>query len=280
MVVFITSVISATAPNFYVLFTAYSIVSTYLSHEVCTTITGSPILIPTDVSITKPPNADPTAFQSSAIAKFLHYLGFTTCAPGVHVVVNIPTDTTIPTNETLPPLTSVTSPSNASSTFVDPSVTLPLATSSTFPNATIPPSPTVERLSSGISTSTKVAVGAVIPAVGLASLSLLATYVWRKRQRSQATKSKNASSNIPEIAQPYLQQKAELDSEGKRQHELDAQELRYEMDGAETRFEAEGDNASKEMSTERRRREQLSLSLTHELRGEEHAKELEGPEIL
>lgn len=37
----------------------------------------------------------------------------------------------------------------------------------------------------------------------------------------------------PEEIQPYLQQKAELEDEPRRRHEVEARERRYELDGNE-----------------------------------------------
>lgn len=113
--------------------------------------------------------------------------------------------------------------------------------------------------------------------IGIASLSFVTIYLWKRHRRSQSAKSKKDSSDD---TQPYLQQKAELDSEERKQLELDGQELRYEMDGVEGRYEMEGDDGPHEVAAERRRQGLLSLGQTHELRGEEHSKELEGPELL
>ena len=66
-------------------------------------------------------------------------------------------------------------------------------------------------------------------------------------------------------AQPYFQQKGELDDE-QRIHEMDAVEPRYEM---------EGDDRIHEIPVEERHRR----SLRQELRGEEHARELSTSQV-
>lgn len=116
--------------------------------------------------------------------------------------------------------------------------------------------------------------------ISITSLSFITIYLWRKRRRSQSFRSKNEIPESSDDTQPYLQQKAELDSEERRQLELDGQELRYEMDGAEGRYEIQRSDVSHEVPVERRRHGLLSLGQIHELRGEEHSKELEGPELL
>lgn len=61
---------------------------------------------------------------------------------------------------------------------------------------------------------------------------------------------------------------------------MDAQERRFEMDGVDTRCENEGVSSSHEVPVEGRRQGLLSLEMLHELKGEEHSKELGGPDIL
>ena len=75
---------------------------------------------------------------------------------------------------------------------------------------------------------------------------------------------------------PFLQPKAELDVEKKGENELEAQELKYEL-GSGERYEIEGDGGRAEMTGANRESGPLpSLIERHELRGEEHSRELEG----
>ena len=66
-------------------------------------------------------------------------------------------------------------------------------------------------------------------------------------------------------SQPYLQQKAELEAEENRKHELEAEERKYEIGSDGNRYEL----SAEEGQMESRRRQ--------ELRGEEHSRELEVP---
>ena len=78
---------------------------------------------------------------------------------------------------------------------------------------------------------------------------------------------------------PFLQPKAELDAEKTRGNELEAQDLNYEL-GSRERYEIEGDEGRAEMTGANMENGQLpSLMERHELRGEEHSKELEGRDI-
>ena len=79
-----------------------------------------------------------------------------------------------------------------------------------------------------------------------------------------------------EETQPYLQQKAELEAEETRRLELEAVEVTYEMDGSDHRNEmpAQGSEVGNEIDTIERPA-LSSLRERHELRGEEHSKELE-----
>ena len=75
---------------------------------------------------------------------------------------------------------------------------------------------------------------------------------------------------------PFLQQKPELDAEKTRQNELEAQDQNYEL-GSRERYEIVGDEGRAEMTGAISESGPLpSLMERHELRGEEHSKELEG----
>ena len=78
---------------------------------------------------------------------------------------------------------------------------------------------------------------------------------------------------------PYLQPKAELDARGNIKNELQAVDGSYELAPGE-RYEIEGDGGSAEMPGFRRESEMLpSLMERHELRGEEHSRELDGHQV-
>lgn len=65
-----------------------------------------------------------------------------------------------------------------------------------------------------------------------------------------------------EDGQPYLQQKAELEAEENRKHELDALETPHEIGNEGERYELPAN-------------EEDVIRMRQELRGEEHCKELE-----
>ncbi len=69
--------------------------------------------------------------------------------------------------------------------------------------------------------------------------------------------------------QLYVDQKAELEDEERRKQELDGQGVRYEVEGEDRIFEMPGNGST--------RMESAWYSQTQELRGAEHAKELEVP---
>ena len=72
--------------------------------------------------------------------------------------------------------------------------------------------------------------------------------------------------------QLYVDQKAELEDEERRKHELDASGITYEMEGEDRIFEMPGDGEMGIRSGQSNR--------TQELRGADHSKELEVPSNL
>ena len=108
--------------------------------------------------------------------------------------------------------------------------------------------------------TTGVAVSVIIIAV--VSMTLYIRYTHLKR-RSVST----GDSLGPEESQLCLQSKVELDA-GQVRQEVEAREVRYEM---------QGEGAVVEMSTEESLHGLASFGRRHELRGEEHSKELEVP---
>lgn len=105
-------------------------------------------------------------------------------------------------------------------------------------------------------------------------LGILAWRRYRKRRTAAVTDviDKELSSST-EDTQPYLQQKPELDAEEATKHELQAEEQRYEL-AEDTIHEMQDGDQNHEILTERRAA-MASLTATHELKGEEHSKELE-----
>ena len=109
----------------------------------------------------------------------------------------------------------------------------------------------------------KIGIGIAISVVVM--VSLLASFLWLRYRKIKETNALREKQMVPEDSQPYLQQKAELEAEEKRKHELEAEERRYELDG-ERMIHEMSDESSHGLP---------SSYLRQELRGEEHSRELE-----
>ena len=84
--------------------------------------------------------------------------------------------------------------------------------------------------------------------------------------------------DVPEAGQPYLQSKAELDAEETTKMELEAKQRNEQGQGK--RYETAGDGFRAEMTRSNEESGVLpSLMQRHELRGEEHSRELDGHDI-
>ena len=244
-----------------VVFTAFSVTSAYLSYGVCITTSGSSLSLFPAYTITKPATADPTAFRSSATLLLSSRLDFKGCVGGGQEVVT--TDLTQILN----------SPTVSVDTF--PSTTL-VSSASNLTSLGPTTGSAAENVSSGFTTKDKAATGVVIPVVAIISLVLgILSYLRRRRKRSESGKDTHGSE---EETQPYLQRKAELEAEETRRLELEAVEVRYELDDRDHRNEmpAQGSEVGNEIDTVERPA-LSSLRERHELKGEEHSKELEAP---
>ena len=246
-----------------VFFTAYAVTSDYSSGGLCITTSGPPISVSPVLSITKPANANPTAFESSVTSLFYDYLGFSTCSGNDNLVV-IATSLIQVANDTSTPLSMFTADPFPSTTLV--------SSASNITSSSPTTSPAAGSISSAFTTKDKAATGVVIPVVAIISLVLgILFYLRRRRKRSESGKDTHGSEAG---TQPYLQQKAELEAEEKRRLELEAVEVRYEMDGGDHINEMPGSQVRNEIDTVVRP-QMPSLEETQELRGEECSKELE-----
>ena len=259
-----------------VFFTAYTVISDYNSGGLCITTTGPPIHISPELSITKPADTNPTAFESSVTALFYDYLGFSTCSgndKSVRIVTPIPlipvgSDSGTPLVEVA---TGTFTPLSASTGDPFPSTTL-VSSASNITSSSPTASSAAGSISSAFTTKDKAATGVVIPIVAIISVVLgILFYLRRRRKRSGSGKDTHGSE---EETQPYLQQKAELEAEEKRRLELEAVEVRYEMDGGDHVNEMHGSHVRNEIDTVVRP-QMPSLKETQELRGEECSKELD-----
>ncbi len=125
-------------------------------------------------------------------------------------------------------------------------------------------SPRSSPAPTGLNKIAKIGSGVALPVIGIAAL-FLATILWQRRRKKRRITSSGGVS-LQQDNQPYLQQKAELEAEEKRKHELEATERRCEMDGKD---------ATHEVAEEPHDREIPSLRIRHELSGAEHSHELE-----
>ena len=113
------------------------------------------------------------------------------------------------------------------------------------------------------SRQTKVAIAIGVPVVALLSLTVAFLVRYRHRKiRLVSLKKAEAEreGKSQEDVQPYLQQKAELEVEESRIHELEALERHIELGNEGERFQLSG-------------KEDI-IRVRQELEGEEHSKEL------
>lgn len=245
--------------NVYLLFSTYSGSRTYITNRICATDLG---LTATQTStapfsVTSPPAADEKTLGPEALTSYVSFLNLTTCTASL-----------IPKNETelqsfFQPLTAADSIGfPALATFSQPSSLISAASPTQSHNASSPSVAPAE-----LETKYKVVIGVIVPITFIA-LTLTCILTWRRFQKRKVVASGIAamiSTESSQDAQPYLQQKAELEAEERRRHELEAEERQFEVDGT---------NEIHEMITEGATRR---ISALQELRGPEHSQELEVP---
>ena len=277
----VTGTSSNATPTSYILFTAYSITSAYTLNGLCVTTSGSSISLSPAFSITIPATVDSTAYSSSVGSLFEDHLGFSTCeGNGMQASIVSLTPLVEVGIGTSSPFATLLQVANATSSPL--STNVPTTSPSSAPHNSSS-SPTIissaENISPGFSTRDKAATGVVVPVVAIISFILGVIYLRSRRRRFQnRSHSGNGLADPSEEAQPYLQQKAELEAEEKRRLELEAVEVRYEMDGGNDRNNllAPGEGVRNEIDTIARP-PMPSLRERQELRGEECSKELEAP---
>ena len=79
----------------------------------------------------------------------------------------------------------------------------------------------------------KTAIGVVVPIFVVAVILFGLWAWWKSHRRFQSIVVEKRPATRPDEIQPYLQQKAELEDEASRRHELEALERIYEKDGNE-----------------------------------------------
>lgn len=248
--------ISGIPSRSYIVMTAYSITIAYLTEGVCVTTSGPPIELPTPYSIAVATSADSQLVYAMAASSFIDALGFTSCAGGGEEVA--PT-VLIPMNgtpQTIPPQAIPTSS--------------PILLTTSVATTSLPPpleTATADSTPSRPTRQVKISIGIAVPVIAI-FLSSIAYLLWRRFRKNKKPHTRKEEESSTQDEQPYLQRKAELEAEEKRKYELDAQQRRYELDGAS--------NIIHEIPVGTREQGMLSLGNRHELRGEEHSKELEG----
>ncbi len=250
---------SATRQESFLLFTAYNVASVYLTDGQCQLALGSLIPVSPVFSVSQPANVNSTEFRSVAEDSFTTHIGFSTCSgSGVQVSPTALSKIT-PTASNPSSLTPVASGRDQNSTQ-----SISTGTDHQNPNSTN----SVSTHSPGsYDKKVNLATGITIPVTFL-GLVLLGFLVHRRRKKQKTLEEDPASQDLGsplQDPQPYLQQKAELEAEEKRKHELEARERRYEMGNEGERYELPVEEGH------------LMIRSRQELRGEEHSRELEVP---
>ena len=110
------------------------------------------------------------------------------------------------------------------------------------------------------------------------ALFVLVCYLGQNHYR-RVTAIKEKGNKTRYEPKPYLQAKIELDAEEKKRGEMEAKERRHEL-VQEDRYEVEGDECRAELVALNSETRLLPSSMErHELRSEDHSKELDGHEI-
>ncbi|KAL9629059.1 MAG: hypothetical protein Q9164_007038 [Protoblastenia rupestris] len=221
-----------------VVFTAYSITSVYLSSGTCITDSYEKTLT-SPFSAVKPASYLPPDYPQVAEFAFQSYLGFETCNDlGV-----------VPVED---------------ATSISPTTSPPSSTPSTAEPHSTDKRPAFQR-------SGKIGIGIGVPTI-LILFCLLVLYFWRSFRKKHVALGQTANAFlVAKDGQPYLQEKAELEDEARRKHELEAQARVYELNGDDTLHEisAVGGEHAYSNGTEARQ----------ELRGAEHAQELGNADV-
>ena len=228
-----------------IVFTAYSITSAYSLSGLCVTTSGSRIPVSPPYSVPIPASVPASNFIYNAGNSFVDYLGIS-CDNGAsqNVITLVDNNGSIATS--LPP--SVTASRTEAS----------ISRNSTETTSSIP--------NRNLDEQAKIGIGITVPVV-VTSLVLLALLFWRRSRRIKERNAVTGHRTPPEDMQPYLQQKAELEAEEKRKHELALNERRYELNGETTIHEISDGNGDGFPTSHVRQ----------ELGGEEHSRELEVP---
>ena len=232
------------AASIYDFITAYSITSDYLSNQVCTSAPGLPHELGSTLSVTRPATPEITAFSSSVLSQFKEVYGFTACENGATPKIEIGTLT--PTGSSIAQVTE-----NSDGTpIVDP---------------------TSQR-----SVKITIAVLSLFGILAMVRFGLTLQRQLRKRSRQALIRQGEQPAPSQGDSHPYLQPKAELEGIDTTVTELETRRQGFELNGDDIRIEMQNSDDMQELFP-RTRSWLPSLQLTHELFGEEFARELECP---
>ena len=256
-------------------FTAYSVTTASSISGKCDTYANSPIAlidayvvaIPTDVFIFLPTSAVGgsligaakesslailayTSFLDDAYSSFYSFEGYEGCT------VSIPPSQFIPT---------YLGDEAAVSATAAPSIAPVGSSSPAASTATLTASSTSEHQGHHART---IILSVVLPTTGLMIL-LLCFIIIRSYRKKRSHDAFSVHPKASSDTQLYFDQKAELEDEEPRRHELEAGGKVHEVGGQDTIFEMPGNNNS--------RMQLASSHRTHELRGPDHTQELEVP---
>ena len=216
-------------------------------------------------SVSQPATVISAEAQSTALDLFTSYIGFSECS-GVGEDVTASALSSLPAASLIAAPTAPI-PSSPTTVTSGPNQNSPqtnvAGTNSSNNNST--QSVSTHSMDS-FDKKVKISLGVAIPVASL-GLVLLGYLVYKRRKMQETLEEEDAPSkkggSPHEDPQPYLQQKAELEAEEKRKHELEARERRYEMGVEGERYELPVEG--QDMMTQSRQ----------ELRGEEHSTELD-----
>ena len=217
----------------------------------CITLPGKENILQTPYTFAKVTSNPSYEFHSLAMGYFLGYLGLPECdggEGGPAIVSSTDVTTTSKAPETLRPL---------SSTHLALSLTSPIVTPAS--GASVSPLSQGHRAEIGLSLQSKIGIGIGAALALLIAPALVGWGCLRYRKRRLASNHAIASQS----AQPYFQQKGELEAQERREYELHHEECRYELE----------ENEVREIATTEEEVDMTALQRP-ELRGDDHLKEL------
>ena len=257
--------------------TSALITSEYTTRDQCSTSIGNFTQIePYFTAMRSPPSKNEIQFVSDAVFEFATFMGKPACQAtlgGSILAAMFPLQMT--TNGGAPVVAPATktslqlSSSQALSSTVITSAPINTSLQTTVSEAaSIPASPT----SSPVQEKRPLSLGAKI-GIGVAGLNLVLmitlAVALRYRSKSRLRKVKELSSNpetdVSDDSTPHFQQKGELEAEERMKYELHAETCRGELE----------ENEVHEMPTTRGDHGEEMVVRRNELRGQEHARELE-----